>query len=437
MKYFLVCFFVACSCLAQSNNSPVNVRVWGDAGATNVPPDLTNAVSIAGGRGGHCVAIKLDGTITAWGSTDTGYWGLVPTDLTNASAIATSGGATYAIDNAGRLFAWGANANLALNNVRDAIAISTQPLASFAVLRADGTVVSSQGTFYLTNAVSVAEGLGFGLALRSDGSVAAWGSLGAPSGHNYISIAAGFYHGLALRNDGTVVAWGDNGYGQCNVPTDLTNAVAISACANFSLALRNNGTVVAWGDNGYGQKNVPSDLPFAQAIAAGETFSMAIVSPSQAPPPTIWLQPKSQTVASGAAVHFSVRATGIPPFSYQWFFNVTNQISGATNFILSLNNVAAINSGSYHAVVSNNGGGVTSQPAFLSVLPGLNINMIPAISLIGDVGTAYTLQYINAVGPTNNWQTLTTVTLTNNPQFYPDYSAIGQPTRFYRLIQGP
>ena len=33
---------------------------------------------------------------------------------------------------------------------------------------------------------------------------------------------------MALRDDGTVAAWGYNGYGQTNVPADLTNAVAIA-----------------------------------------------------------------------------------------------------------------------------------------------------------------------------------------------------------------
>jgi len=30
-----------------------------------------------------------------------------------------------------------------------------------------------------------------------------------------------------------------------------------------------------------------------------------------------------------------------------------------------------------------------------------------------------------------------TVTLTNVAEFYPDYSAIGQPQRFYRIVQVP
>jgi hypothetical protein len=45
-----------------------SVMVWGNTsfGQTPVPADLANAVAIGGG-GYHCVALKNDGTITAWG----------------------------------------------------------------------------------------------------------------------------------------------------------------------------------------------------------------------------------------------------------------------------------------------------------------------------------------------------------------------------------
>jgi alpha-tubulin suppressor-like RCC1 family protein len=46
------------------------------------------------------------------------------------------------------------------------------------------------------------------------------------------AIAAGTVHNLALKSDGTVVAWGCDGgpefYG-CNVPSGLTDVTAIDA----------------------------------------------------------------------------------------------------------------------------------------------------------------------------------------------------------------
>src|SRR5262245_51642227 len=64
------------------------------------------------------------------------------------------------------------------------------------------------------------------LALRSDGSLAGWGSnfgekaLGTedvfygqamvPAGNDFKAIAAGAFHSLALKTDGSLVGWGSN-----------------------------------------------------------------------------------------------------------------------------------------------------------------------------------------------------------------------------------
>ncbi|MEI9863685.1 MAG: hypothetical protein WDN00_03830 [Limisphaerales bacterium] len=45
---------------------------------------------------------------------------------------------------------------------------------------------------------------------------------------NVVAIAAGHDDSLALRSDGTVVAWG-SGFIQTNVPASLTNVTAITA----------------------------------------------------------------------------------------------------------------------------------------------------------------------------------------------------------------
>jgi alpha-tubulin suppressor-like RCC1 family protein len=118
------------------------------------------------------------------------------------------------------------------------------------------------------------------------------------------SVKAGCAHGLALKTDGTVRAWGDNSYGQLgdatvgidsNVPVepyDLDNVRAISAGCNHNLALKDDGTVWAWGDNEHGQlgngfsgsgvyANVPVKVANlgtgARGIAAGNDFSLALM----------------------------------------------------------------------------------------------------------------------------------------------------------------
>ncbi|HEY5909463.1 MAG TPA: choice-of-anchor tandem repeat GloVer-containing protein [Verrucomicrobiae bacterium] len=79
-------------------------------------------------------------------------------------------------------------------------------------------------------------------------------------------------------------------------------------------------------------------------------------------------QPSSQTVAAGQAVDFRAVAGGAVPMFYQWFFNVTNAISAATNSILHLPAVYFPQSGTYEVVVSNAVGAITSSPALLTVL---------------------------------------------------------------------
>jgi hypothetical protein len=71
------------------------------------------------------------------------------------------------------------------------------------------------------------------------------------------------------------------------------------------------------------------------------------------------------------------------------------------------------------------------------VAPSLNLNFVPAIALTGNVGGSLRLDYINAIGPTDAWVTLETVTLTNTSQFYFDVSVLNQPGRLYRIVPIP
>jgi Concanavalin A-like lectin/glucanases superfamily/Immunoglobulin I-set domain len=88
--------------------------------------------------------------------------------------------------------------------------------------------------------------------------------------------------------------------------------------------------------------------------------------------PGIVSQPESQTLAQGTNATFSVGAFGKAPLYYQWYFNLTNLLSGkvnptATNATLVLTNLQLSQSGIYSVVVTNASGSVTSQPAALTV----------------------------------------------------------------------
>jgi hypothetical protein len=105
------------------------------------------------------------------------------------------------------------------------------------------------------------------------------------------AIAAANSHSLALKSDGTVVAWGcgePGDQGQCNVPSGLANVVAIAAGQYHSLALKGDGTVVAWRCSSgvdYGQCRMPTGLSGVTAIAAAVGHSLAVAGggPPDAP----------------------------------------------------------------------------------------------------------------------------------------------------------
>ena len=141
----------------------------------------------------------------------------------------------------------------------------------------------------LSGVTAVAAGSDFSLALRDDGTVAAWGcgfnhgECTVPAGLSGVTaVAAGHFHSLALKGDGTVAAWGCGGGfddGQCTVPGGLSGVTAVSAAVSDSLALKSDGTVVAWGCAGiqdHGQCNVPAGLTGVTAIAAGSAHSLAL-----------------------------------------------------------------------------------------------------------------------------------------------------------------
>ena len=86
--------------------------------------------------------------------------------------------------------------------------------------------------------------------------------------------------------------------------------------------------------------------------------------------PAILVQPSNQSVNSGQSATFSVDASGTAPLEYQWLFDGTNVLGGATNSTLVLPNAQTNQAGSYQVLVYNSLGSTDSQPAILTVNPG-------------------------------------------------------------------
>jgi hypothetical protein len=127
-------------------------------------------------------------------------------------------------------------------------------------------------------AIALAAAYNHTIWLRDNGTIIAWGNnangqTNVPSGlSNVVAIAAGGAQAMALRRDGTVTNWGATGG---SIPGNLTNAMAVAAGYVHGVALRNDATVVSWGNNSNGQTNVPTWLGPVKLIAAGGNQSLA------------------------------------------------------------------------------------------------------------------------------------------------------------------
>ena len=167
------------------------------------------------------------------------------------------------------------------------------------------------------------------------------------SATNVVSLRAGALHLVALRADGTVVAWGNPSDGRTTVPIGLSRVIKIAAGRAHSLALRDDGTVVAWGYNGAGQTSVPSGLANVVDIAAGGQHNLVLVSREKPLLSPLSFQeistegardfnPVSDYTDRGRTL--SVRASlenGAPPVQFRWRRNGT-LIAGATNAQLTV-----------------------------------------------------------------------------------------------------
>ena len=150
--------------------------------------------------------------------------------------------------------------------------------------------------------------------------------------------------------------------------------------------------------------------------------------------PTVLMQPLTQTAEAGATVQLAVSATGEPPPGYQWYFNGTNLLSCATSDLV-LTNILFSQSGVYTVVVTNLFGALTSAPVALNVIAPVDRRLVPGVNLMGQAGNFLGLDYRDNLGPTANWETMATMTLSSSSQYYFDLSEPLPPQRFYRAWQ--
>lgn len=256
--------------------------------------NLSDIVSLVAG-GVHSLALKSDGTMWAWGNN---YYGQLGND-----DIKNTGGSRPS------------------ERTSTTSYTASPPYTKINISSISKTPVQVKG---LAGIASIAAGEHHSLALKSDGTVWAWGGnyrgqLGDGSLINrnipikvselddVVAISCGREHSLALKADGTVWNWGANNLGQLgdgtvtnsNIPVQVSgiqDVVMVSGGLWNSLALKQDGTVWTWGENSYielgnGTKwnyfsitpGQVTGLGSAIGIAGGGSYNMVLKSDG-----TVW-----------------------------------------------------------------------------------------------------------------------------------------------------
>ncbi|HHT9110863.1 MAG TPA: RCC1 domain-containing protein [Candidatus Brocadiaceae bacterium] len=328
---------------------------------------ISKVVAIDGGAG-HTVAAKLDGTVWAWGLNNYGQLGDATTEnknipvqvngLLDIIAVACGGNHSVSLNRNGDVWTWGANeyGQLGIGGETSPGSKKNKPekingLGGIIALACGGShtiALSKDGEVYgwgcnqkgqigdgtnikrtspvkvngLSGIIAITSGGALGgdtnshnLALKSDGTVWAWGSNsdgqlgdGTDTDRNIpvqvgglshvIAIAGGGAHSVALKSDGTVWAWGCNWAGQLGIGIPfsaknkpvrvkhLSNIITIASGWMHSIAEKSDGTLYAWGYNELGELGdgtftnrslpVPVKLPLLETDTATDITSNSV-----------------------------------------------------------------------------------------------------------------------------------------------------------------
>jgi alpha-tubulin suppressor-like RCC1 family protein len=267
----------------------------------------------------------------------------------------------------------------------------------------------------LTNAIAIAAGYSYSVALKPNGTVVSWGNGPQPFGlTNVAAIVAGYYQSLALESNGTVVAWD---YLFPSVPAGLSNVVALAmGYSQYSplqndLALKSDGTVVGWGNLSSAINNVPAELNGVTAIAVGTYHALALKPDGTV---TAWLDYSDYNanrvptnlngvvaIAAGYRHSVALKSDGTVRAWGQSSYTQTNVPAG-------LSNVVAIAAGGNHSLALKSDGtivawgandyGQTAVPAGLSNVVAVSAGGNHSLALVGPASPVFVRQPCSATG---------------------------------------
>lgn len=246
---------------------------------------VTTWIAVAAGRA-HTLAVKKDGSLWAWGRNFDGQLGngsltqadsLVPVAVGTAKtwkAVAAGESHSVGIQTDGSVWTWGTR------NLGQTGQGVGNPAIPVTMMDSVPTVLAVPGIAF--NFTSMAAGGNHSLAIRTNGSLYAWGSnaygqLGNDTTNDAYTpiqigtdvdwsvVAAGGSHSMGIKTDGTLWAWGSNSDGQLGdgSTTDAQrpmqigiekNWIWVSAGKFHTFAIKADGTLWGWGRNQEGQQ---------------------------------------------------------------------------------------------------------------------------------------------------------------------------------------
>ena len=180
------------------------------------------------------------------------------------------------------------------------------------------------------------------------------------------AVSAGFWHSLAIKTDGSLWAWGLNQYGYVgdgtttmrNTPVKvMDNVISLAAGKDHSLAVKADGSVWAWGSNRYGQIGDGTTTTYESEVKYG---AGAVIKENNDRLEPVKILDNAAYVEAGGEHSFAIKMDGS---LWAWGANYYGQLGDGTNTTRSLpvkimDDVVSVTAGEHHSLAVKKDGSV-------------------------------------------------------------------------------